>query len=563
MHQKLRLLAVGLIATFALSVPALAQNATPEPMSTDSNGLITYAAPNCDYGGEMLSMQATDPNTVVFKLCFPDGALPSKAAFSTLDITSAAYLQKTGGNGDLLRAPIGTGPWKFDHWDQGNEIVFTRNDNYWGDKAKVSKLILNWNSDSAAHLTQLQAGTVDGISLVGATDFDTVKNDTSLQLLPVAPINIVFLGINNTYKPFDDIRVRQAIAYAIDKQRLVDNFYPAGSLIANQFDPVGIFGNTTNFAGTPYDPDKAKALLAEAAAADGFTLPLSTLSDGTPLKLAFRTNVRVYLPQPPQIAADLQTQLAAVGINVQLDQEQSATLFQNAALGKLPLILVGWGPDWPDATDFLDYHFGAGADKTFGDKFPDIVALLKQGAQNPDQTQRQAIYDQANAAIRDEIPMVPLASGVSADAFKASIKNVKVGPLTIENFSQMENPDADQIVFMQAGEPESLYCPDETDGEAIRACMQTNESLLAYEVGGTNVVPSLATSYEASPDGLTWTFHLRPNVQFSDGSTMTANDVVMSYAVQWDAANPLHTGDTGVFDYWSAIFGGFLNAPKS
>ena len=424
-------------------------------------------------------------------------------------------------------------------------------------------MIINWNPEGAARLTQLQAGSIDGFELVGATDFDTIKNDSSLQLLPVDPINISYLGINNTYKPFDDVRVRQAIAYGIDKQRLVDNFYPAGSLVADQFNPPGIFGHTDGFQGTPYDPAKAKSLLAEAAAADGFTLPLSTLADGTPIKLSFRVNQRVYLPQPPQIVADIQTQLAAIGINVTIDQEESGTLFQNAALGKLTLSVIGWGADWPDATDFLDTHFGAGADKTFGDKFPDIVDLIKQGAQTADPDARLAIYAKANAAIRDEIPMVPLASGLAADAFKASIKGANTSPLDQENFTLMENPDADHIIFMQSGEPESLYCADETDGEAIRACLQTNESLLAYETGGTKVVPALATSYEASTDGLTWTFHLRDGVKFHDGSALTANDVVMSYAVQWDAGNPLHTGNTGVFDYFSSMYGGFLNAPKA
>ncbi|HVU14012.1 MAG TPA: ABC transporter substrate-binding protein [Phototrophicaceae bacterium] len=567
MNSKLRLLAVGMLTSLALTVPALAQSSTPEAtasaMSTDSNGMITYAAPDCSYGGEMKSIQATDANTVVFTLCNPDGSFPSKAAFATNDITSWAYIQKTGGNGDLLRVPVGTGPYKIDHWDQGNEIVLDRNDDYWGDKAKTSKLIFQWNADSAARLTQLQSGAVDGYEIVGATDFDTIKNDSSLALYSIDPLNISYLGINNTYKPFDDVRVREAIAYGIDKQRLVDNFYPAGSLAMGQFNPPGIFGTTANFAGTPYDPDKAKSLLAEAAKDDGFTLPLSTLADGTPIKLSFRTNARVYLPEPQETATDIQTQLAAIGINIQLDVQQSATLFQNAALGKLSLSLIGWGADWPDATDFLDTHFGAGADMTFGDKFPDIVQGIKDGAQNSDPTQRQAIYDKVNAEIRDEIPMVPLAAGVTADAFKASIGNVKIGPISTPNFWQMTNPDADQITWLQSGEPESLYCPDETDGEALSVCEQTNESLLAYEVGGTAVVPSLATDYSASADGLTWTFHLRPNVKFSDGSTLTANDVVMSYAIQWDAASPYHKGDTGVFDYWSSMFGGFLNPPAA
>ena len=564
MNSKLRLLAVGVITSLALTIPALAQDATPEAMTTDANGMITYAAPNCDYGGEFKSMQAVDANTVVFNLCHEDVAFPSKVAFTAFQIHSAAQIQKDGGGGtDLLTNPIGTGPWKFDHWDQGNEIVLARNDNYWGTKAKQSQLIFQWNPEAAARLTQLQAGTVDGIENVGPTDFDTIKGDSNLTLYPIPGLNVLYLGFNNNYPPFDNVKLRQAIQLGIDKQRLVDNFYPPGSLSADQFMPDGIFGYTKDFATSTYDLDKAKALLAEAAKEAGFTLPLSTLKDGSPIKLSFRPNTRGYFPQPPQIAADVQTQLAALGINVQIDQEESTTLLDNAAAGKLSLFLLGWGADYPDATNFLDYHFGEGSSPSFGNHYQDIVDLLKQGATTVDPDKRLAIYAQANAAVQNDVPMVPLAHGGSAAAFKAAITGVNISPIGNISFSLFGNPDADKIIYLQTGEPGSLYTADETDGETFTVANQLNESLLAYETGGTAVVPGLAEKYEASDDGLTWTFHLRQAVKFHDGTTLNANDVVVSWAVQWDAGSPLHVGRTGTFDYFSSFFGAFLNAPKT
>ncbi|MBI1881814.1 MAG: peptide ABC transporter substrate-binding protein, partial [Chloroflexi bacterium] len=86
-------------------------------------------------------------------------------------------------------------------------------------------------------------------------------------------------------------------------------------------------------------------------------------------------------------------------------------------------------------------------------------------------------------------------------------------------------------------------------------------SLLAYEIGGTAVQPSLAESYEPNEDLTEWTFHLRSGVKFHDGSELDAQDVVTSYTAQWDVASPLHTGRTGEFTYFSALFGGFKNAP--
>ena len=91
--------------------------------------------------------------------------------------------------------------------------------------------------------------------------------------------------------------------------------------------------------------------------------------------------------------------------------------------------------------------------------------------------------------------------------------------------------------------------------------LEVNESLLAYEVGGTKVVPSLAEKCEANTDLTEWTCTLRQGVTFHDGSTLDAKDVLASYGAYWDAANPLHTGNTGAFTYFSALFGSFLNAP--
>jgi ABC-type transport system substrate-binding protein len=116
---------------------------------------------------------------------------------------------------------------------------------------------------------------------------------------------------------------------------------------------------------------------------------------------------------------------------------------------------------------------------------------------------------------------------------------------------------------MQNGEPGGIYCADETDGEALRVCEQLNESLYAYEVGGTATEPSLAELCEPNAELTQWTCTLRSGVTFHDGATLDANDVVMSYAVQWDANHPLHKGRDGSFTYFPALFGGMLNPPPA
>jgi len=125
----------------------------------------------------------------------------------------------------------------------------------------------------------------------------------------------------------------------------------------------------------------------------------------------------------------------------------------------------------------------------------------------------------------------------------------------------MKPGDRDTLVWMQNAEPLSLYCGDETDGETLRACEAIFESLYAYEVGGTAPIPSLATECTPSADLMTWTCKLRDGVSFTQGGTLDANDVVLSYAVQWDTQHPLHIGNTGNFEYFPGLFGGNLNPP--
>jgi peptide/nickel transport system substrate-binding protein len=528
------------------------------PSMAQENNWTKYSAPDCDYGGTLLSIEAVDAATVTFTLCSPDPAFPSKAAFASMGIFPSEVLEATGGGGpELFEHPVGTGPYMLSEWDKGNQIVMTRNESYWGDAAIESTLIFRWNPEATARLVELQAGEADGIDNVGPTDFDIVRGDTNLELLERAGTNVFYLGINNTTEPFNDVRVRQALAYGIDRQRIVDNFYPVGSLVAGQFMPPGIFGYTSEVEPYGYDPEMARALLEEAAAELGFTLPIET-------QLSFRNVVRGYLPDPSTVSVDLQAQLAELGINVTITEMESGAFLDAASAGELPgLFMLGWGMDYPDATNFLDYHFGIGSSPSFGDKFEEITTPLSEAAALADADARYALYITANTAIRDLVPMVPIAHGGSAVAYRAEINNTHVSPLGNESFDSMEDPSDDTFTWVQNGEPAGLYCADESDGEALRVCQQINEALLAYEVGGTDVIPALAETWEANDDLTVWTFHLRQGVTFHDGSAFDAADVVASYAVQWDAANPLHLGRDGSFTYFSAFFAGFLNPPPA
>ncbi len=542
----------------ATEAPAVEPAATEAPMAA-YEGLMVEA-PDCEYGGEFKSIEAVDELTVKITLCVPDPAFPSKIAFSSFAIQPTEYLESTGGNGDLLEKPVGTGPYMVSEWVRGDQLVFKANPNYWGEKAGSETLVFKWSAESAQRLLELQSGTVDGIDNVGPDDFATVEGDTNLSLLNRPALNIMYIGFNNnpqvegfdnTTNPLANEKVRQAIAMGVDRNRIVDNFYPAGSEVASHFTPCSIPNGCVGDDWYAFDATAAKALLAEAGYPDGFETVLN-----------YRDVVRGYLPDPNIVAQDLQAQLKEnLNITLKIEVMESGAFLTAADAGQLPgLYMLGWGADYPDQTNFLGYHFGSGASKQFGDKFDDITSAIDSGAQLASDSDREPFYTDANNAIRTHVPMIPVAHGGSALAFQAAVTGAHASPLGNESFSVMSN-GTDSFVWMQNAEPISLYCADETDGESLRACEQVTQSLLGYEIGGTAVEPVLAESYEVNGDLTEWTFKLRPGVLFSDGSSFDANDVVTSLSIQWDAANPLHTGNTGAFSYWSGLFGAFLNAP--
>jgi ABC-type transport system substrate-binding protein len=507
---------------------------------------LSKAAPDCNWGGTLKSIEATDDATVVFTMCSPDPAFPSKAAFASLGIHSAAQLAATGGK--PLEAALGTGPYMVKEWVRGDHLTLVPNPNYWGDKPKTGTVIFKWNKESAARLTSLQAGEVDGIDNPAPNDFKTIEADATLKLYPRVALNVMYLGLNNTKPPFDNEMVRQAIAQGINRQVIIDKFYPVGSSVADYFTPCAIPGGCEGEAWYKFDATAAKALLTKAGFPNGFKTTLS-----------YRDVVRGYLPAPGKVAEELQAQLKKnLGIDVTIDVQESGTFLDNSSKGNLSMYMLGWGADYPDMTNFVDYHFGKGASDQFGKKFDDLTGVLAQAASLADQAARNKLYATANGLIKQHVPMIPVAHGGSGAAFKATVAGAYSDPLAGEQFRLMSIPGQDQIVWSQNAEPLSLYCADESDGETLRACEQIFDALLSYEPGGTAVKPGLATGCTSSADLMVWTCALRAGAKFSDGTAVTANDVVATYGVQWDAADPLHVGRDGNFDYWSAFFGGFL-----
>jgi peptide/nickel transport system substrate-binding protein len=510
--------------------------------------LASVTAPSCDYGGKIKDISALDELTVQFTMCKPDPAFLAKAAFIPFGIQPKEWIEETGGTGELLEHPIGTGPYMLDAWNRGDSVVFKRFDDYWGDKAIAETMVLRWSTEGAARLLELQSGTVDQITNVSPDDFDTIKSNPDLQLLPVANPNILYLAMTNTFEPFDNVKVRQAVAMGIDRERIVENFYPEGSTVPTHFTPCSIPNGCTGDPWYDFDPEAARALLAEAGYPDGFET-----------SIFYRDVFRGYLPEPALVAVEFQAQLRDnLGIEAEVVVMESGEFIDESNSGRLDgFYLLGWGADYPHVTNFLDFHFSA-TNPQFGDPHPEIYEPLEEASQIGDAAAAEALYVEANNAIRELVPMVPIAHGTSAQAALAGVQT-HARPFGGVVGAKVD-PGKDTFVFMQNAEPIGLYCADETDGESLLPCEQVVEPLLAYALDSGDTIPALATSCEPNADSTVWTCYLREGVKFHDGSDFDATDVIASWAAGIDAANPYHVGNTGVFQYYSYLWDGLMNA---
>lgn len=514
----------------------------------------SVSAGDCSYGGKILDITATDRYEVVFNLCNPDPAFRAKIAFVPFGVQPEEHLEATSGS--PLDNPIGTGAWKFEEWNRGESITFSRNDDYWGETAPFETLVYRWATEGAARLLELQAGTVDFITNPSPDDRQGIADDPDLQLIPQANPNTLYLAMVNVVDPlgartdsvFADPLVREAIAKGIDRQRIVDNFYPDGSEVASHFTPCSIDNGCQGEGWYDFDPEGARALLAEAGFPDGFET-----------SLFYRDVFRTYLPEPGLVAVEFQDQLREnLGIEAAVVVMESGEFIGESTAGRLDgLYLLGWGADYPHVTNFLDFHFSE-ANPQFGDQHPEIYETLLEASRIGDVATAAPLYEQANNAIKELVPMVPIAHGGAAHAALATVENAHYPPFGAVRF-EFTDPGKDTFVYMQNAEPISLYCSDETDGESLSPCRQVHEPLLQYKLDSGETIPALATECSPNADSTVWTCTLREGVLFHDGSSFDANDVVATWAAGIDAGNPLHMGNTGAFQYYANLWDGLMN----
>ncbi len=566
MKHKTLLVFVSLLV-LASMILAACQPAATGPVAKDYEELAfgepLVVSAECA-NNKVKEIAALDEFTVQITMCKPDPAFLAKAAFVPFFVYPREWVEAYANEENqekLLSQPVGTGPYYIESWNRGDSIVFKRFADYWGEPAKAETLVFRWATEGAQRLLELQSGTVDHIVKLSPDDYEAVKGDDTLQFLPVPNPNIMYLAMVNVVDPngertpsiFGDLTVRKAIALGIDRQRIVDNFYPAGSEAASHFTPCSIPNACQGEAWYDFDVEAANALLDEAGLTKG--------DDGIRFETAiyYRDVFRVYLPEPGLVAVEIQTQLRDnLGIEAEVIVMESGEFIDESTNGRLDgLYMLGWGADYLHVTNFLDFHFSR-SNPQYGDPYPEIYEVLEEASTIADVATTAPLYEQANNAIKELIPMVPIAHGAPADAARGDVENAHTAVLGPPDLWNVVPGDRDTLVYLKAAEPISLYCADETDGESLDACKMVTEGLYKYAADGS-ALPTLATSCTANDDATVYTCTLREGVKFHDGSTLDANDFIRSWDASMNAASEYHIGNTGAFEYPSYLFDALMN----
>ncbi|WP_027341988.1 ABC transporter substrate-binding protein [Hamadaea tsunoensis] len=385
------------------------------------------------------SCVAKDPGTVDITITRVTSKFPSALALPAFSMSSPKALQDYKADGIAgtadnvtypeyaLGHPVGTGAYKFVKWDHTAKTVeLTRFDDYWGDKAKIKTLIFQTITDLTARKQALRNGQIQGYDLVAPADVKALKTD-GFHVLTRPAFNILYLAINQSGNPaLKDVRVRQAIAYAINRQAIVDSKYPEGSTVALEFQPPGLAGYNENVTKYAYDVNKAKELLQQAG--------VTNLN----LKFYYPTEVtRPYMPAPKDIYELIAADLKAAGIQVTPVALKWSPDYINAVqtTNKHDLHLLGWTGDYSEAYNFIGTMFDR-PKMEWGFTNPGLFADFKAADAEPDATKRANDYAALNAKIMDFVPGVPIAHGPPSLVLGKDVDGVKASPLTDEHYAR-------------------------------------------------------------------------------------------------------------------------------
>lgn len=399
-------------------------------------------------------VEKIDDYTVKFVLSDPLAPFLANLAMDIFAISSPAAFEEYGEDYGLPEVGcVGTGPFKFVEWIEGDRITVEANEDYWGGAPTIDTIVWRVIPDDSARFLALRAGDIHGMEQAVVEDLDAAEADPDLEVVTRPALNTGYLAFPFQTVEFQDITVRQALIHAIDREGLVENFYGKYGEVAHNFLPPLIWGHNYDIEPWDYDPELSQELLAEAGFPDGMsevTIAFDiTDAEGNvvyeegqklPLTLYYMPVTRFYYPSPKEIGEAMAADLAGAGFDITLELAGDwATYLGLRREGRLPgLYMLGWGGDNGDPDNFHNYFFG-GLSSPGAAKEPDpregwyanqeVAELCFVGATTPEQADREPIYQQIEQILHDDVARLWIAHNNTPLIFSSKVSGYVPQPV--------------------------------------------------------------------------------------------------------------------------------------
>lgn len=342
--------------------------------------------------------KALDANTVRITLSAPFAPFPSSLAMVWSGVMSPAAVRKYGALG-VLQHPVGTGPYRFVEWVKNDHITVEANPYYWGPQPKVKRLIFQVVPEGSVRVLKLKRGEAQIDADVTTQDYQLALHDPTINILKQPGLTINGIGMTVDVKPLNDVRVRQALNYAVDKQALAKFLYKGLGIPMNSLIPPSEWSYDASLQGYPYNPARAKQLLRAAGYPHGFTIGLLAYS-----------NPRGYNAAGGGLAVAVQQYLKAVGVAANITLMDFGAFLTKIRSGSYHgMFMTGWSGDNGDPDNFL-YELFSTPNIPVGDtvhlRDAKLDAILLQAREATSQETRVRLYRQAQKIIDDDAPWI-------------------------------------------------------------------------------------------------------------------------------------------------------------
>lgn len=379
-------------------------------------------------------VEKVDDTTVRFNLKRPEAPFLADMAMDFASILSKEYFEAMRKKGTPNAAdvyPIGTGPFEFVSYQKDATIRYKAFDKYWGGRPKIDNLIYSITRDATARYAKLKTGECQVMAFPKPADLAEMKADPQLTVLQKEGLNIGYIAFNVEKKPFDDKRVRQALNYATNKDAILKAVYQGTGQVAKNPIPPILWGYNDAVKDYPYDPAKAKELLAQAGLPNGFEV-----------ELWYLPVTRPYNPDGKRMAEIIQADWEKVGVKTKLITYEWAEYRKRSKGGEHTVIMFGWSGDNGDPDNFFVPLLGCEAVKGGGNAarwcnkpFEDLII---KAAQTPRQTDRAKLYEQAQMIFKDEAPWITVAHSIRFDPVRKEVKGYKMDATAHHYFDKTE-----------------------------------------------------------------------------------------------------------------------------